>query len=269
MTRTYNVSLGAMALADISPSAHQPWLVRAAAFLANSQASNGQFGYGLPIPGDVPTPAPAHSGTRPEFGTGTKTLKRVVVRQNPKRAMGKEGDNSNTQYAVLGLRACAEAAVEVPKEVWLDVLGYLKQSQTNDGGFGYSPPSAGTVYGSIHTSALGAYIVARYFGGFGTKRDAVIDKGLDWLARNFAVDENPKRGSPREWLLYYYYGMERVGILADTEFFGTHEWYQAGARYLLRHQTADGHWNNDSRDTSWAILFLRRATRPVGKVEDK
>ncbi|MCC6741988.1 MAG: hypothetical protein IT452_23410, partial [Planctomycetia bacterium] len=97
----------------------------------------------------------------------------------------------------------------------------------------------------------------------------VIDKGLDWLGQNFAVDQNPKHNDPKAWIYYYLYGMERVGVLADTEFFGKHEWYQEGAKFLLAVQAAGGDWNNDSRDTSWAILFLRRATRPVGKVEDK
>lgn len=269
MARVYNVSLGAMALCDISPSLHQPWLAEAAEFIVNWQCDNGQFTYGEALPGKTPTLAPpVSSGTRPEMGGGTKATKRVVIRRNPKRKTSKFGDNSNTQYAVLGLRACAEAGVDVPKEVWLDCLGYLKISQTPEGGFGYNVQWPG-VHGSIHTSALGAYIVCRYYGGFGTKHDGVVDKGLEWLAANFAVSENPKRASAREWLYYYLYGMERVGVLANTEFFGKREWYQEGARYLLQQQAAGGDWNNDAKDTAWAVLFLRRATRPVGKVEDK
>jgi len=270
MTRTYNVALGAMALADISPSFHQKWIARAAEFLLNAQAENGQFGYGEEVAGETPSLAPpVGSGTKPEFGTGgTKALKRVPVRPNPRRKMAKYGDNSNTQYAVLGLRACVESGVEIPKETWIECLGFLKGFQAQDGGFGYNTMYP-AVAGSIHTSALGAYIVCRYYGGYGTKRDTAIEKALSWLAENFAVDENPKRTSPREWHYYYFYGMERVGVMADTEFFGKHEWYQEGARYLLQQQTANGDWNNDSRDTAWAILFLRRATRPVGKVEDK
>lgn len=271
MARTYNVSLGAMALCDVSPTLHHAWLAKAAEFLVNAQAENGQFAYGEPIPGDTPTLAPPEitPGARPEFGGGTKATKRITVKPNPKRKGAKYGDNSNTQYAVLGLRACAEAGIDVPREVWVNCLNFLKGNCTQEGSFSYSPAYPGANYGSIHTSALGAYIVCRYHAGHGSKKDTVIDKGLDWLGENFAVDQNPKHNDPKAWIYYYLYGMERVGVLADTEFFGKREWYQEGAKFLLAVQAAGGDWNNDSRDTSWAILFLRRATRPVGKVEDK
>jgi hypothetical protein len=271
MARVYNVSLGAMALADISPALHQRWLADAATFIINWQADNGQFWYGEVIPGDTPSLSPPEitPGASPEFGGGTKALKRIPVRQNPKRKGAKTGDNSNTQYAILGLRACVEAGIDVPKQVWIDCTSFLKGNNTNEGSFTYGPGYPGANYGSIHTSALGAYIVSRYYSGHGSKRDTVIDKGLDWLDKNFAVNQNPKNNDPRAWVYYYLYGMERVGVLADTEFFGKHDWYQEGAKFLLAAQTPGGDWNNDARDTAWAILFLRKATRPVGKVEDK
>lgn len=271
MTRAYRVSIGAMALCDVSPTLHQPWLAKAAEFLCNCQCDNGQFWYGEAQPGDTPSLSPPEitPGSRPEFGGGTKALRRIPVRPNPRRKLAKSGDNSNTQYAVLGLRACAEAGIDIPKDVWVSCMGFLKGNQTNEGSFTYGPGYPGQNYGSIHTSALGAYIVCRYYSGSGNKRDTVIDKGLDWLGKNFAVVENPKCANPRDWVYYYLYGMERVGVLADVEMLAKHDWYQEGAKFLLSVQTAGGDWNNDSRDTSWAILFLRKATRPVGKVEDK
>ncbi len=271
MARVYNVSLGAMALRDISATLHQKWLADAAEFIINWQADNGQFAYGEAAAGVTPSLAPPElsPGAKPEFGGGSKALKRIPVRQNPKRKGARYGDNSNTQYAVLGLRACAEGGIDIPKEVWVNCLNFLKGNCTQEGSFTYCPAYPGANYGSIHTSALGAYLVCRWYAGHGSKKDTVIDKGLDWLGDNFAVDQNPKHNDPKAWIYYYLYGMERVGVLADTEFFGKHEWYQEGAKFLFAAQTAGGDWNNDSRDTSWAILFLRRATRPVGKVEDK
>jgi hypothetical protein len=72
---------------------------------------------------------------------------------------------------------------------------------------------------------------------------------------------------------YFLYGLERVGVLAGTEFLGEHEWYPVGARYLLREQKGDGSWASvksppnghpaDYMDTCYAILFLRRATLPL------
>jgi hypothetical protein len=56
---------------------------------------------------------------------------------------------------------------------------------------------------------------------------------------------------------------------------GAHEWYPEGAEFLLAKQRAGGTWSGDSLmsllpdagpDTCFAILFLRRATKPVRDV---
>ena len=53
---------------------------------------------------------------------------------------------------------------------------------------------------------------------------------------------------------------------------GAHDWYREGATYLLKEQKGDGSWNAKPgdgfmvHDTSFAILFLRRATRPLSDV---
>jgi len=72
---------------------------------------------------------------------------------------------------------------------------------------------------------------------------------------------------------YYLYGLERAGILYGTETFGSHEWYPEGAEFLLANQRADGAWISKDNayanavwDTCFAILFLRRATRPLQDV---
>jgi len=51
---------------------------------------------------------------------------------------------------------------------------------------------------------------------------------------------------------------------------GSHEWYVEGARFLLNAQRLDGSWLatnttylSPTWDTCFAILFLRRATRPL------
>ena len=75
---------------------------------------------------------------------------------------------------------------------------------------------------------------------------------------------------------YYLYGLERAGVLADTAWVGTHDWYLEGAEFLLPAQRADGSWEQaDSGqgagpfqdlgrspqvDTCFALLFLKRAT---------
>ena len=120
-------------------------------------------------------------------------------------------------------------------------------------------------------SGLASLIIARHH--LGQKQptlDPSVLNGLEWLAENFTVERNPHESTNH---YYYLYGIERAGVLAGTEFFGDQEWYPIGARYLLSQQSGDGHWNSkngpstgsyqDYLDTSYAILFLRRATLSI------
>ncbi len=98
-------------------------------------------------------------------------------------------------------------------------------------------------------------------------------RGLEWIGTNFSVSKNP--GSAADdagqagWHYYWLYALERAGIFYGTETVGTHEWYPEGARMLLEAQKPDGSWMASATsdhaiwDTCFAILFLRRATRPL------
>ena len=71
---------------------------------------------------------------------------------------------------------------------------------------------------------------------------------------------------------YFMYGLERAGMLYGTERMGKHWWYSEGAEELLRRQKPSGAWGGGFFprqvviDTCFAILFLRRATEPLGRV---
>jgi hypothetical protein len=69
-------------------------------------------------------------------------------------------------------------------------------------------------------------------------------------------------------LSYYLYALERAGMLTGVEKIGSHDWYAEGAKYLLDHQRADGSWPGGEEEeavwnTCFAILFLKRSTRPL------
>ena len=48
------------------------------------------------------------------------------------------GDISNTQFAILGLKACFDARIEIPRKTWKAALGYIRKYQNKDGGWGYA-----------------------------------------------------------------------------------------------------------------------------------
>ena len=93
-------------------------------------------------------------------------------------------------------------------------------------------------------------------------RDAVRD-GLAWMQAHFSVETNPavpkREGNPHHY--YYLYGLERMGMLTGRRWLGAHDWYKEGADLLLDQQWEDGSWG-DTLHSSYAVLFLKRATRP-------
>lgn len=91
-----------------------------------------------------------------------------------------------------------------------------------------------------------------------------LEGGLTWMEHWFSVTRNPNRG--RYWYYYYLYGLERIYMLADIRYAGTHDWYHEGAGVLVTLQDGNGGWGN-AVDTSFALLFLKkgtvRLTKPV------
>jgi hypothetical protein len=65
-------------------------------------------------------------------------------------------------------------------------------------------------------------------------------------------------------------------MLYDTPFVGNHDWYLDGAQVILKAQKPDGSWAESGPatmrptwDTCFAILFLKRATRPLVISQDR
>ena len=293
---TYRTALRAMVLEEIDRSHYQEQIFRCAQFLVDNQCANGQWTYGeattYPTPTIMPQKDVATGGGRSEgvviFGEaegGTKPPIRSKIPVSKQRSGPDRGDNSNSQYAALGLRACHDAGIVLPKEVVEKALGWWRQSQegTSRGNppakntpvptgpasasepRGWTYGARGTGYGSMTVGASGALIIYDYIQGKDWKKDQDVLDGLAWEDTNFTVTENPKH--PKKHHLYYLYGLERVGMLFGTEKIGSHGWYAEGANYLMEQQGADGSWENPI-DTCFAILFLRRATRPLVESTD-
>ena len=278
LQKTYAVSLLAMSLESYDRKKYQYRIAQCAQFLVDNQCKNGQWDYGEAVPLEKKEPPKkdvASGGGKVDGASGktgkTESLPVIPVKRRQKAR--DSGDNSNAQYAALGLRACLQASVNIPQETLTDAVKWWEGNQAGDGGWGYGymgsqDPSG---YGSMTAGAVGALIIFRHFLKLDYKKDPKIAKGLQWLGNNFTEKENPKYQQPSMWHLYWLYAVERVGILLGTEFLGRHEWYPEGAKFLLESQGADGSWKGQSiggavADTCFAILFLRRATKPLPKV---
>ncbi|MEW6026641.1 MAG: HEAT repeat domain-containing protein [Planctomycetota bacterium] len=255
LDHTYRVALQALALSDLDGQKYQDRIVQCAEFLIANQSTAGNWHYGKEIGRYVNTPSSKPAG--PTDGASTRAVRRVTIKMPPRRSET-DYDNSCTQYALLGLRACADAYIEIPQQVWVDAEKHLLRTQDKDGGWNYV---MGSGYGSMTAGGLGALAICKFYLNKDIKDDKNVKRAMDWLAANFTVRENPKYSS---WHYYYLYALERAGIFANTELFGNNEWYPIGANYLLNEQKPNGSWGTmPSQDTCFAILFLRRATKPL------
>jgi hypothetical protein len=222
-------------------------------------------------------------------------------------------DLSNTQYALLGLRAARECGIPVPASCFLKALEKTMAAQQKDGpkvkrripgagpddkeyvqdagdrarGWSYQHDPQQLVTGSMTTAAIGSLAICRdallkpeRHAAFTRELDVAVlrsaQDGFTWLETNFAVDKNPPTGAPA-WHFYYLYGLERACAFGGPERarIGKHDWYAEGAEYLVGKQKPDGRWStgalggkgevepSDLCDSAWALLFLKKATRPT------
>ncbi len=193
------------------------------------------------------------------------------------------GDNSNTQYALLGLHAASESGARVTPEVWSLSRTYWEQSQKTDGSWAYTPQH-GNPTASMTCAGVSSLLITRHWSSPSRNQESLIgerirdcgkgapdlnvDAGIDWLASHFSVDQNV--GNSKQWKFYYLYGLERAGRLAGIRFFGRNDWYRLGATELVRLQQKPlGAWEGDlnERDktlaTSFSLMFLAKGRAPV------
>jgi len=190
------------------------------------------------------------------------------------------GDNSNTQYALLGLNAASEVGVSIDPEVWAVSRVYFEKTQSRDGGWSYHAGQNQST-GSMTCAGLSSLIItgARRFqsqeylqghvihncgkGGL----DLGVARGIDWLSNHFQVEQN--FGNGFMWKHYYLYALERAGRLCGVRFFGRFDWYRLGADELVRTQNKlSGFWRGAAQEnelvaTSFALLFLAKGRAPV------
>ncbi len=193
-------------------------------------------------------------------------------------------DNSNTQFAILGLREAAIAGIKIGRKTWERTLEHFLKTQNEDGGWGYQINQHST--GSMTCAGIGSIVICeQMLGSIGDDTNAdgspkccdrndrtteALRRAQQWLSRYFAVGVNPGEQGGR-WVLYYLYGIERAGRLSGQRFFGNHDWYREGAAYLIERQSRrDGSWSTSAGveadpliGSSFALLFLSKGLAPV------
>jgi hypothetical protein len=209
---------------------------------------------------------------------------------------GHRTDNSNTQYALLGLWAGRQAGASIDRAVWDSIRDYYTRNQCQPMIDGHGLPMAGWTYQNENPKAKGtltmtaAGVSGLFIAGLDANdnkqelneatgvaakcgfypEDDAVAKGMRWLGQNFAF-LNPQH------TFYNVYGLERVGRLSGQRFIGEHDWYRQGCEYLTGvkespglAQRSDGSWQMNSGldvypvvSTSFALLFLAKGRTPI------
>jgi hypothetical protein len=191
-------------------------------------------------------------------------------------------DNSNTQYALLGLYAAKQAGAKIKDEVWKGVQEYYTRTQYQAGQSGYwtyfNEKNNGTISMTV-AGVCGLLIAAMGLDQSEQELDpktgvaancgaysgnTAVAKGMNWVADHFSF-ESPKS------TFYNIYGMERLGRISGQRFIGTHDWYREGCAKLVKMQDANGAIVSNSRSidghpllsTSFGLLFLSKGRTPV------
>jgi hypothetical protein len=210
---------------------------------------------------------------------------------------GADWDNSNCQYACLGLYGAQLCGVDVSPQVWSAAMQHWLQEARIDGpaialdvafhkdiakpgrtrtggkvqprGWGYRRDDPLT--GSMTTAGIAGLTLCSSALRLQKKgnpklmadAEATVRAGLAWMQRNPTPRGNPSSNGVRpDWHLYYLYGLERACELNQVAWIGGRDWYVEGAMQLVASQRPDGSWGGFA-DTAFGLLFLMKASLPA------
>ena len=198
------------------------------------------------------------------------------------------GDVSNTQLAVVALRAAANAGVKVAPATFAKAADWLSRSRLKDGGWAYTKEES---YTAMTAAGLCGWITARTSdpknGMAATLASKEAAEAIAWLDANWTIEgTRPKNasyfymasgndpytsqfskgtGSPFVSTNYTLWCLERACMVAGIDKVGSHDWFIEGADVLLRRQRRSGEFRGPLglADHCFALLFLKRAYVPV------
>jgi hypothetical protein len=189
--------------------------------------------------------------------------------------MHQRDDNSNTQFAILGLWAARRHGI--PMTLTLAKLDErFRTTQTNQGTWDYhvSPKGFGGNPGTPSMTCVGLLGLGIAHGVFHEATslkekkaqsdkffyDPAIQKGLAALGQAIGPGTNGPRLN-----LYFLWSLERVCVMYHLPTLKNIDWHGWGSQLLLARQTNHGSWNqngfpgsSETLDTAMALLFLGR-----------
>jgi hypothetical protein len=273
LAATYELSLAILFLDRLGDARDQPLIRTFGQRLLNGQLDCGAWTYSCPVnnrrPGSLPTPSRGTQGPQIISWKNATPLNKPVQRNR----LAFHGDNSNTQFAILGLWVAQRHGVTARRAL-LATEQYFRAIQLKDGGFSYH---ANLVAYRDSMTCAGLLSLAMRHGmisGQGRDirpdqpapvNDRAVTQALDFLGLSInkvVLSGGRITGVEARDPLYFLWSLERMAMIYDLRTVGDKEWYPWAAQMLVDVQQADGSWHapySDPVGTCFALLVLRRS----------
>ena len=257
--QTYDLALAILFLSRVQPGSrgpHDDLIQRLGRRLAGGGPA-GLWNYNVPLDSDESTKDSS------DERAPTTAKKRPNSRARPRLRVS-DGDNSNTQFALLGIWAAGRHGFD-SNDALEAIDGHFRESQNFPGRWGYRPGMTGT--NAMTCAGLMGLAIA-------AARPKQAER-LSARARGAALAADPvfasalrcvaedAREISEESEIYYLWSLERVCVALGLRQLDGFDWYAAGARVLLDSQRDDGSWPEQRwgslPNTCLALLFLRKA----------
>ncbi len=244
----YNTSISMMALLVANNPAYEPTLKKARKFLVGLQDDFGEKGMGDdPLDGGI-----GYGGSykHSDLANTSFALEALYYTRFLKSDVANDPDAKD-----LNWKAAQQFISRCQNLPGSNDQKWASDDPANKGGFVYFPENSKAgeqnlangktalrSYGSMSYAGLLSFIYAQV-----DKNDPRVKAVIDWLSKNYTLDENPGMG--QEGLYYYYHTMAKALSSAGVETLtlkdGTKvNWRQNLAKRLLNLQNADGSWVN-------------------------
>lgn len=274
---TYNTALGILALTAANNPEYKSIILKGRQFLIKFQAD-------FEKPGQADSPFDGGIGygssyEHSDMGNTLQALEALYYSRHLVQDTAATPDKDLDWKAAIHFLQSCQNLPSHNKESW------ASDDPRNQGGFVYYPGSskAGAEtnavtgrqalrsYGSISYAGLLGYIYAEL-----DKKDPRVVAVLEWLRKNYTLDENPGMGA--QGLFYYYHTMAKaLSIYGAKELEVANgskvNWRQELALRLINLQKPDGSWLNDAQGrwwekdpvlvTAYAVLSLERIYRTL------
>jgi hypothetical protein len=273
----YDAGVTLLALASADPAKYRKQIEILARYLVSSQGPEGDWDYRARVAGDTSISQYAVLGLWEAARSGVRIPRRVwdkaahwhISRQQRDGGFAYHpapgGESSTHTMTVAGTASLLVSRLYLFGDTG-DVMeqGDSPSRKKNRKKFGLLTSAANDVdegESATATAPAGGTDVLSAPDGPIVVRQSALDKatggGRGWLTNRFSVEPQTI------WKLYYLYALERLMALSGLQEIAGHNWYDEGAAALVRTQSPEGYWTDNSGPvpaTCFGVMFLVRAT---------